>query len=251
MLKILFIICVVLEAIMVPVFLKFYYLERNKTTFTLKTICTVIFLICGVLALKMSGNNTLYAKYIMWGLVLGGAGDVFLHALTKKPHPFVLGCVSFLVGHIFYIMAYQRAIYTTYPASYFFEWYEILAVVFAECLVFGYTLKNKKNLTKPYLVALASIYGAVLMAMMAKATRFVAGEFVYGTNENMVMVAITVFLGALLFFSSDVSLIFILKSETPIKRWLRIFNIVTYYAAQVLLASSIFFVYSRELVAVA
>lgn len=251
MLKVLFIICVILEAIMTPIFLKYYYLERNKTTFTLKTICTVIFLACGVLALKISGNNTLYAKYIMWGLVLGGAGDVFLHALTKKPYPFVLGCVSFLVGHIFYIMAYQRAIYTTYPGSHFFEWHEILAVVIAECLVFGYTFKNRKNLTKPYLVALASIYGAVLMAMMAKATRFVFGEIIYGTNDHMVMVFITVFIGAFLFFCSDVSLIFILKSETPIKRWMRIFNIGTYYAAQVLLASSMFFVFSRELVAVA
>lgn len=251
MLKILFIICVVLEAIMVPVFLKFYYLERNKTTFTLKTICSVLFCVCGVLAVKISDNNTLYATYMLWGLFLGAIGDVLLHSLTKKIYPFVIGVVSFFVGHIFYIMAFQKAIFKTYPGSHFFEWHEFLAVGVVEMIILVYVLTRKDKKLKAHLIALAAIYGAMLMAMLAKATRFVAGEFVYGINENMAMVAITVFLGALLFFVSDVSLIVILKSETPIKRWLRIFNIVTYYAAQVLLASSIFFVYSRELVAVA
>lgn len=252
MFKILFILCLVLEAVMVPVFLKYYYLERTKKTFTLKAICSALFCIVGLLAIKISGNNTLYADYMMWGLFLGAIGDLLLHSLTKKIYPFVIGVISFFVGHIFYIMAFQRAIYATYPGSHLFEWHEILAVVVVECIIAVYALTRKKDQKlKVHLIALAAIYGAMLMAMLAKATRFVGGEIIYGTNDHMVMITITVFVGALLFFASDASLIVILKSDTPIKRWLRIFNIVTYYLAQILLASSVFFVYSRELVAVA
>lgn len=251
MFKILFVICIVLELIMVPVFLKYYYLERTKKTFILKTICSALFCVIGLLAVKVSGNNTLYADYILWGLFLGAIGDVLLHSLTKKIYPFVIGVISFFVGHIFYIMAFQKAIYATYPGSHLFEWHEILAVAIVELIILVYVIIKKDKKLKAHLIALAAIYGAMLMAMLAKATRFVGGEIIYGTNDHMVMITITVFLGAALFFISDVSLLVILKSETPIKRWLRIFNIGTYYVAQVLLASSVFFVFSRELVAVA
>ncbi len=249
MLKILFILCVVLEIALVPVFLKFYWPGRTKKSFATKTACSVLFCLCGLLAMKISGNNTLYADYMMWGLILGAAGDLLLHSLTKKPYPFVIGVVSFFAGHIFYIMAFQRAIYTTYPGSSLFEWHEILAVCILEVIVLIYAGIRNMYKTKPHLVVLAVVYGGMLMAMLAKATRFVVGEIAYGTNDHMVMIAVTVFLGALLFFISDLSLIFILKSDVPIKRWMRIFNIVTYYTAQVLLASSIFFVFSRELLA--
>ncbi len=249
MLKILFVLCVVLEAVFVPVFLKYYWPGRSKKSFATKIVCSSLFCICGALAMLASDNDSLYADYIMWGLILGAVGDLLLHSLTKKPYPFVIGVVSFFTGHIFYIMAFQRAIYTTYPGSNLFEWHEILAVVVIELIIAVYVGIRKTYKTKPHLVALATIYGAMLMAMLAKATRYVVGEIAYGTNDHMVMITVTVFLGALLFFISDLSLIFILKSDVPIKRWIRIFNIVTYYSAQILLASSIFFVYSRELLA--
>ncbi len=249
MLKIVFIICCILEAVMVPIFLKFYWPDRNKKSFITKTICSVIFVLCGIIAVKTTGNNSLYADYIVWGLILGCLGDLLLHSLTKKPYPFVIGVVSFFAGHIFYIMAFQRAIYTTYPGSSLFEWYEILAIVILEAMILIYAGVKNMYKTKPHLVALATIYGAMLGAMLFKATRYAVGEIAYGTNDHMIMISVTVFLGALLFFASDLSLIFILKSDVQIKRWQRIFNIVTYYTAQVLLASSIFFVYSRELLA--
>ncbi|MBQ7294719.1 MAG: hypothetical protein IJW86_00840 [Clostridia bacterium] len=249
MFKILFILCVVLEVIFVPIFLNYYWPGRTKKSFATKTVCSLLFCLCGVFAMKFTGNNTLYADYILWGLILGAAGDLLLHSLTKKPYPFIIGVVAFFTGHIFYIMAFQRAIYTTYPGSNLFEWYEILALCILEVIILIYAAVKNMYKTKPHLVALAVIYGGMLMAMLAKATRYVAGEIAYGTNDHMVMISVTVFLGALLFFISDLILIFILKSDVPIKRITRIVNIVTYYIAQVLLAASIFFVYSRELLA--
>lgn len=249
MFKILFILSVVLEIIFVPIFLKFYWPGRTVKSFSTKVVCSLLFCLCGVFAIKLSGNHSLYADYILWGLILGAVGDLLLHSLTKVIYPFVIGVVAFFTGHIFYIMAFHRAIQTTYPASGTFEWYEILAVCILEVLILVYCAVKNMYKTKPHLVALATIYGGMLMAMLAKATRFVVGEIAYGTNDHMVMITVTVFLGALLFFISDVILIFMLKSDVPVKRYTRIINIVTYYTAQVLLASSIFFVYSRELIA--
>lgn len=247
MYKILFIICAALEVVLVPLFLKFYCPDRTKKSFATKTVCSLLFCLCGVFAAKHTGNNTLFADYMLWGLILGAIGDLLLHSLTKVIYPFVVGVIAFFTGHIFYIMAFQRAIYTTYPGSNLFEWYEILAVVLLEILIAVYVIIRKTYKTKPHLVALATIYGAMLVAMLAKAARYVIGEIAYGTNDHMVMISVTVLLGALLFFVSDFILIFILKSDVPIKRIMRVVNIVTYYIAQVLLAASIFFVYSREL----
>ncbi len=247
MFKILFIVCAVLEVALVPLFLKYYWPDRTKKSFATKTVCSLLFCLCGVFAMQHTGNNTLFADYMLWGLILGAVGDLLLHSLTKKPYPFVIGVLAFFTGHIFYIMAFQRAIYTTYPGSNLFEWYEIVSVILIEVLIAIYVLIRKTYKTKPHLVALATIYGAMLTAMLAKAARYVIGEFAYGTNDHMVMISVTVLLGALLFFISDFILIFILKSDVPIKRSMRVANIITYYIAQVLLAASIFFVYSREL----
>lgn len=247
MYKILFIVCAVLEVALVPLFLKYYWPDRTKKSFATKTVCSLLFCLCGVFAMQHADNNTLFAEYMLWGLILGAVGDLLLHSLTKVIYPFVVGVIAFFTGHIFYIMAFQRAIYTTYPGSNVLEWYEIAAVIFIEVLIAVYVLIKKTYKTKPHLVALATIYGAMLTAMLAKAARYVIGEFLYGTNDHMVMITVTVLLGALLFFVSDFILIFILKSDEPIKKSMRIVNIITYYVAQVLLAASIFFVYSREL----
>lgn len=247
MYKILFIVCAVLEVALVPLFLKFYWPDRTKKSFATKAVCSLLFCLCGVFAMKHTGNNTLFAEYMLWGLILGAVGDLLLHSLTKVIYPFVVGVITFFTGHIFYILAFQRAIYTTYPGSNAMEWYEIAAIVFIELLIAVYVIIRKTYKTKPHLVALATIYGAMLTAMLVKAARFAIGEIAYGTNDHMVMISVTVLLGALLFFISDFILIFILKSDVPIKRSMRIVNIITYYAAQVLLAASIFFVYSREL----
>ena len=90
-------------------------------------------------------------------------------------------------------------------------------------------------------------YGAVLATMLAKAVRLVVDIIAFGVNDNMVMIAVTIGLGVVLFVLSDLSLGIILTDDKPVKRGMRIFNITTYYAAQVLLAASIFFVFSREL----
>ena len=247
MFKILFIVAALAEIPLVAWFLKIYWPNRNIKTLTRKIICSAVFVLCGFFAIKASGNGSLYADYILWGLVLGMIGDVFLHSIKGSNVSFAIGVVSFLAGHIFYIMALQRAIYTTGFSKGAFTWYEIvivaalLIVTVTYCIVTG-TFKRKGIMA--YGVVL---YGIVLAIMLAKAIRYVIGEIAYGMNDNMAMVVVTVGLGAVLFSLSDISLGLILSSDKPRVRSHRIFNIITYYAAQVLLAASIFFVFSREI----
>ena len=247
MFKVLFAIAVVADAALVPLFLKYYWPDRCKKSFIIKTVCSLLFVLCGVFAAKATGNNTLFADYMIWGLVLGMAGDLLLHSLTDKQLPFILGVIAFLIGHIFYIMAFQRAIYTTGLSSAVFTWYEALIVLAIFVVALIYALKINFFKRKCAMACGLLAYGVFLAIMLAKALRYVGGEIAYGTNDHMFMVSLTVGLGAVLFFLSDASLGLILSDDKPVKRGMRIFNIITYYIAQVLLAASIFFVYSREL----
>ena len=247
MFKILFLIAVVIEIPLVALFLKYYWPDRCKQSFITKVICSLLFVLMGVFAAKETGNNTLFADYMIWGLVLGMAGDLLLHAMTTKMLPFILGVVAFLIGHIYYIMAIQRAIYTTAFSKGVFTWYEILIVLAIVVIAVVYGIKTTAFKRKGAMAYGLLAYGVVLATMLAKAIRYVIDVIAFGVDDNMFMIALTVGLGAILFFLSDASLGIILVDDKPVKRGMRIFNIITYYAAQVLLAASIFFVFSREL----
>ncbi len=241
--NILFALTIVLEFITVPIFLKYYWPEKCVKSMTFKMISATLFVLCGIFAIKISGNNTPYADLIMWGLAFGWLGDLLLHWLKNKIVIYVLGVVAFLTGHIFYLIALQKAIETTYPAARIFEWYEIL---FVTVVIIGVTiLAVIKGFYKDRAAMTAGLtaYGVLLLAMLAKTARYAIGEWAYGTNDNMVAVFITVLGGGFFFAVSDILLGYILMFKDK-KRILRIINIVTYFIAQILLASSILVVRS-------
>ena len=102
----------------------------------------------------------------------------------------------------------------------------------------------KKIKGKAYMAIPVVLYAVTISAMLAKAFRYCIGEWLYGMNDNIVMLFLTVALGAVLFVLSDGSLGMILFAGQKKNRPLKIFNITTYFAAQILLASSIFFVFT-------
>lgn len=241
--KILFVLSIVLEFVFVPLFLKYYWPERCKKSWFFKMVCSTLFVLCGVSAMQAGGNNSPYAKLMIWGLVFGWIGDLLLHALSNKMIYFVTGTVAFLTGHIFYIVALQKAIKSTYPGSAVFEWYEILATVIVIGVVAFIAYKNNIFKEKGIIAVGAMAYGAILMTMLAKAARFCIGEWAYGTNNHMALLFVVVLPGAILFAVSDILLGYIIGFKCK-KRIVRVINIVTYFAAQILLASSILFVES-------
>lgn len=243
--KILFVLSIVLEFVFVPVFLKYYWPDRCKKSWFFKMVCATLFVICGYSAMKISGNNTPYATLVMWGLVFGWIGDFLLHALSNKTIYFVTGTIAFLTGHIFYIIALQKAIKTTYPGSRVFEWYELVLTAAVVGAVIIIAFKNNIFKEKGAIAVGAMGYGVMLMTMLAKAARYCFGEWAYGTNDYTALLFVLVLLGAILFAASDLILGYIIGFNDK-RRATRIVNIVTYFAAQILLASSILIVRSAN-----
>lgn len=249
--KTLFVLCVALEFVFVPLFLKYSWPDKCWKSFGFKMVCSALFFASGLLAMKISGHSaeiSVYTKYILWGLFLGWLGDMFLHLITDKIWVFGLGLFAFLGGHIFYIVAFQKVIERTYPDKGFFEWYEILAVavLVGVILVYAFVKKKQGKLAagKIYMIISVVMYAVTISAMLAKAFRLCIGEWLWGMTDDktMAMIFVTVALGAVLFVLSDGSLGIILFAGQKKNRPLKIFNIATYFVAQILLASSIFFI---------
>lgn len=243
MFKVLFALTILLEFITVPIFLRYYWPTKCKQSMLFKMISATLFVLCGVFAMKISANNTPYATLMLWGLVFGWFGDLFLHWLKNVIPIFVLGVVAFLTGHIFYVIALQKAIEKTYPGSATFEWYEVLFVAVSVILVTILAVIKGFYKDRAGMTAGFTVYGVLLLSMLAKTARYAIGEWAYGTNDNVVAVFITVLGGGIFFAVSDILLGYILMFKDE-KRSLRIINIVTYFIAQILLASSILFVRS-------
>ena len=164
--------------------------------------------------------------------------------VTLRPaHLHIIGVVAFLVGHIFYIVALQNAILSIGYSAGAFVWYEIAIVATILVLALVYGLKTNVFKRKGAMAYGLVVYGLVLATMLAKAVRCVADTYASG-SENALMVLLTVGVGALLFVMSDLSLGVILSVDKPLKKGMRIFNIETYYIAQILLAGSMFYVFS-------
>ncbi len=244
--KILFALVVALEFVTVPLFLKYSWPDKTFKSLGYKMLSATLFLIAGLLAMKISSNSTPYVSLVMWGLFFGWLGDLFLGYPTKKIVIFGLGLFAFLGGHIFYIAAFQKAIYVRYPQAPAFAWYEILCVLALVGLVVLYALKKKIEI-KNIMAVPVVMYAVTISLMLVKAFRFCFGEWLYGMHDHIAALFITVALGAVLFVLSDGSLGILLFAGQEKNRPLKFFNIGTYFAAQILLASSIFIIYTPVL----
>lgn len=241
--KILFALTILAEFYTVPTFLKYYWPKKCKQSLIFKMISATLFVLCGVLAMKISGNNTSYAYLMVLGLVFGWLGDYFLHSLKDRMIEFIIGVVAFLVGHIFYIAAFYHALKTLKPDAKLLNWYDFVAVGIVFVLVTLYVVLKKIYQKKGPMVIGLMLYGIFLTAMVVKACLYMYAEWDYGVSDTMVPALLTVGIGSVFFFLSDLSLFFILTGD-EVKRSMRNFNIITYFIAQILLAASILFVRS-------
>ena len=240
--KVLFALCVALEFVFVPLFLKYSWPKKCWTSFCLKMVCSALFFAAGLLAIIISGNTSSYAWLILWGLALGWAGDLFLHLITEKMWVFGIGLFAFLGGHIFYIVAFQKALAAiTGGRAAPVTWQEIAVVsgVLALFIVYAAVKKIKQKL---YMVIPVVLYAVTISTMLAKAFRLCIENALADPHYAGVWpLFLTVALGAVLFILSDATLGMILFAGHEKNRPLKWFNIGTYFAAQILLGSSIFF----------
>ncbi len=237
---ILFAVCLIVEVFCVPWYLKALWPEKCRKSLVLKMICSTMFVSIGVLSMFISGNFSQYAITMLIGLVLGWLGDYFLHAKPTNAY-FATGFTSFLIGHIFYIVAYVRALPKLFPDYEMFNAPEIIVgvVVIAAALISAKVLKVNFS---PKIVKYAiGVYFVVITFMFTKASALGFNYWQSG-GERGIICFLALMLGSLCFVLSDATL-GIIKFGGQKKNYpLKIFNILTYFWGQIMLASSILFI---------
>lgn len=196
-----------------------------------KPACTVLCLLMCGLSLTQPGSHPLYTALVFAGLVFCLMGDVLLIP-REDPKKFMLGLVSFLIGHLIFIGAFIAAQYLIgLPVS---PPREALAgglLLILAGVVFFYLRPGLGKMQLPVM-----IYMGVISLMVHRA---VGGLYVGGSVPLQPALAVA---GALMFYVSDFVLAvdrFAFDGELP---GASLMVLGTYFSAIALLALSASFV---------
>lgn len=230
------VVCLVLEIALIPVFLRYCWPKKTKKSLVLKMICSLLFVMIGILAIQIKGDSGIYAKLVLSGLCAGWLGDFFLHVYPHRAFQ-LIGGTAFLCGHGLYIFAYYRACAALFPYTRFFSWPELLAFVLLCAVFLGFLLRCIK-LGSAILAILP--YAAVIIFMIVKAWSL-GIRLLYAGMPGALAVQLLLSTGTVLFLFSD-SLLALIEFNNRKGFRMKAVNIATYYAAQVAIACSILFV---------
>ncbi len=182
--------------------------SESRRRFVAKPLASAGFILVPVLEGFETGSRSVW---ILAGLFLGLAGDVFL--LSPSTTPFLAGLGSFLLGHIAYVVAFTRDGVDSIPA--------FIATV-AMLVVSSVTLRwLRPHLTDVFSIAVP-VYVIVIALMVITAA---------GSGQPLVI------FGAAAFAASD---LFVARErfvESSI--WNRLLGLPLYYAGQLMIAWSV------------
>ncbi len=210
--------------------------HRYASAAALKGVAAGIFVLLGILGAL--GHPEGGASLICFGLAFGMMGDI-LHALrfvrgrglrsersakAVREHLFTIGALFFLAGHLCYL-AYLL------PCTGSMAWIAllsgiVLAGILAQALVHVVRLKGKR-------AGAGALYLACVCAMMSCAV----AAWMEGRSTSSASFA----LGAALFLLSD-TLLAINSFGSRKRADIRVWSLSTYYAAQLLIALSLWLV---------
>lgn len=217
---------------LIPKFLEYSWPDKCIKSLKVKMLCAAMFLITAVSCMLYSGNTGRFAVFMLIGLIFGALGDLLIH-VPEHGIINVLGGAAFFVGHIFYIIAFYSKLIQNSPGEKFFNLISIIGpIAFTACyflFAFGAKIRYGK-LTVPVI-----LYALMISSMLFMALRL-------SLSYMSLPVFVTVMLGAALFVSSDSTLAVFMFSERFKTRGLKAFYIITYFAAQILLGTSILFI---------
>lgn len=237
---VLFVALVIVEIVFTPLFLKAQWPQACFKSLLYKMICSTAFVGIGVLSVFISGNKSIYAIMMLVGLVLGWIGDYFLHAKTTNTY-FAIGMVSFMLGHIVYIACYMRTLPVINPDYNMFNIFEIIIIIALLASAYIAAVKFKVEFSMKILKFGVIVYTAILITMFIKASAL--GVVYYKTGaENGLIAMLVLIAGSLCFTLSDATIGLLMFAGKKNNKPLKVFNIVTYFAGQALLASSILFI---------
>lgn len=210
--------------IMFGMFLTFELRRNYLIALYLKGLTSLTFLMLALSFLFESGSFHQFALFILIGLTFGLLGDIYL-ALRPLRDPnenetiIILGISVFSLGHVSYLIALSLL-----------NQFSVLSIGFGILMMFGVIIlsrymKFQMGKTRYFNYA----YAALIFTMIGQ-------SIVYVMNGGPVFLMI----GACLFGVSDLILapIYFKKMDT---KWMVALNLVTYYVAQIFIASSLYF----------
>ena len=207
----------------------FYILSEVKqkmlAAVILKGIASATFVAVGIVGLYGTAGGTL-PGLILCGLILGALGDVLLNARyfvgKGEPAMFVAGVVSFFLGHVMYLIVLMSVSQSRMPVI-------ITAVVLSAVII----CIMQRTITAS--VPMKLLGGVYVTAVVLMATAAVGNALsVPGTGRILFAV------GAVLFLSSDIILIFNTFGKRTRMLWSAI-CLALYYPGQLLIALAIYF----------
>jgi len=202
------------------------YEEKYVLADILKGVASLMFVLIGYYA--FTHTNNILAQKIFYGLVFGMIGDMLLNLRFVFPKQgqkiFLLGILSFLIGHIIYLVALLGI------ARGAWLWPCIIIGAIIAISLLAYIFKTME------VKASFKIFGIFYLGAVIIMTCIAIGIAIFSPSKGHVLFAI----GAVLFTLSDIVLIFNTFSGTS-KFSLRICNLSLYYIGQMLIACSLLF----------
>ncbi len=162
-----------------------------------------------------------YPLLITVGLVFGAGGDVAL--MSKARRWFLVGLVSFLLGHIAYLIAFARL---SAAENWLSPW--MLVPLVAVLVVLKYLWRHLGSMRVPVLAYMVAI---VLMVIAAIAVVLAEPAPLSPSAVRLIL------FGAVLFFASDIA---VAKSRFVEARFIdRLWGLPCYYAGQLCISWSL------------
>lgn len=223
-----------------------FYVKAQKNgacfkSFRLKMIAATGYLSVGVIAQLFLAEKTAFSILLLTALCFSWIGDFFLHLWQRKIYK-VIGFLGFLTSHFFFISAYVTGINTFSPNEAFFSLPEIIIVVLFDAVFLLTSFLLKSNLKKSIIIPVI-IYASVIMTMLCKAVRLGIAVFESPVSQTPVLALVCACLGASLFVASDFTIAFLMFNDRFKKNYkLKMFNMITYFSAELLLSYLIIFV---------
>lgn len=186
-----------------------------------KPLASLCFVTLGCLLAGWQGDARAYSLWIVAGLILGAGGDVAL--MFKGQRSFLIGLVSFLLGHAAYVVACATLVTPRAWASPM-----ALAPIAAALAILAYLWPHLGKMRVPVLCYVATI---VLMVVGG------LGVFAEHGPSFTDRQALLLLVGALLFFVSDIAVAKsrFVKAQVRDRLW----GLPAYYSGQLLIAWSL------------
>lgn len=195
----------------------------------IKALASLSFIILGMTRLLVGAFScpTIVGWFLL-GLAAGMVGDIILALRPLRPKEedkliIVFGIISFSIGHVFYLLG-LLTIDNLSPMSLL-----VGLLVMSIVIMMSYVMKFKMGIAR-----IPSYFYAFLIFLMIGQTIYLSVQY------QMASPLLLIVSGALLFGISDLILAPIYYANMKSK-WMIALNLITYYGAQILIATSIFY----------